>query len=208
MENTRRNEKWLPIPDYEGIYEVSDRGRVRSLDRFVKNKKGTEIFFPGKGMSTPKRRDGYLTVHLRKNGVRTKHLVHRLVLEAFTGPCPEGWEARHLNDIKEDARLDNLEWGSRRENNLDRTRNGIGYYAERKECRKGHLLVEANLVPNQKRLREGVDTCYACSLAHSTIKIHKELSPFYDQVADLHYENLTGAKREIMWFHKFEHMLI
>ena len=200
-------EQWKPVVGYEGLYEVSDQGRVRCLDRFIKNKKGTEIFYPGKIMSTPRRKDGYLTAHLRKDGVRAKYLVHRLVLEAFTGSCPEGWEARHLNDIKSDARLVNLEWGSRRENNLDRTRNGVGYYAERKECRKGHPLVEANLVPNQKRLRGGVDTCYACALAHSTIKMHKELAPFYDQVADIHYENLISEKRERMWHWKFEHLL-
>lgn len=200
-------EQWKDIKGYEGYYQVSDQGRVRGLDRTVPGGRWGTQFVKGGIISQVVRRDGYPTVHLRKDGKRIKHLVHRLVLEAFCGKRPEGMEARHLNDDKMDARLKNLEWGTRSENNLDRTKNKIGYYASREACRKGHEFVDANLVPNQLKLSRGpVKTCYACQKAHNTIKVHPSLSEKFQEVSDIHFENLVGERKR-MTFNRFSHLL-
>ena len=109
------DEEWRPVPGYEGRYEVSNLGRVRySVIRIVKP-------IPIK--------NGYLSVSMRDSeGKKKTHLIHRLVLSTFTGPCPEGLEARHLNDKNTDNRLDNLEWGTRLQNVKDRFRNRGGRY--------------------------------------------------------------------------------
>ncbi len=66
-----------------------------------------------------------------RGGRRKLASVHRLVLEAFVGPCPEGLQARHLNDVPTDNRLVNLCWGTPHDNMMDRRRNGIATAGER-----------------------------------------------------------------------------
>jgi hypothetical protein len=68
----------------------------------------------------------YLKVVLYKNKKAHPRLVHRVVLEAFVGECPDGMECRHLNSIPTDNRLSNLRWGTRSENSMDRVRAGRG----------------------------------------------------------------------------------
>jgi len=70
-------------------------------------------------------RTHYLSVHLRKNGKSYKQYIHRLLLETFVGPCPGGFETRHLDDNPSNNSISNLCWGTRSENqNIDRKRNG------------------------------------------------------------------------------------
>ncbi len=105
--------RWAPVPGYEGLYEVSDDGRVYS-------------FLVGRqlGYMNP---DGYRIVKLHKSdkqdGFRVLR-VHRLVLLAFVGPAPEGMECRHLNGDPSDNRLSNLRWGTQSENVRDAIRHG------------------------------------------------------------------------------------
>lgn len=98
-------EVWKPIPGYEGLYEVSDLGRVKSI------KYGKEMILrPGKT------RKGYLRVGLYKDEKRKYLYVHRLVWEAFNGPIPKGMQINHLSEEKTDCRLENLSLVSCREN--------------------------------------------------------------------------------------------
>lgn len=69
---------------------------------------------------------GHRQVSMTKNGKVYRPFVHRLILEAFVGPCPPGMEARHLDDNKANNRLENLCWGTPSENYADRVANGIG----------------------------------------------------------------------------------
>jgi hypothetical protein len=111
------SERWRPVVGHE-FYEVSDLGRVRSP----------------KGVLKPSPdRYGYLRVYIP----RTTY-VHRLVLEAFVGPCPPGQETRHLNDDKNDNRLANLLWGTKSENTYDRIANGRHVQARKTHCPQGH----------------------------------------------------------------------
>ena len=97
-------ESWLPIVGYDGKYEVSDFGRVKSFARYK----------DGRIMKLTIDKDGYITVNLCNNGVKILK-VHRLVLQTFL-PIEEIKEVNHKNHIKSDNRLENLEWCNHSEN--------------------------------------------------------------------------------------------
>ena len=101
-------EIWKPIKDFEGYYEVSNIGRVRSLNY---KRTGKE-----KILKNIKDYKGYLEVVLTKNGKRKQFKVHRLVAEAFI-PNPENKPCiDHINTVKSDNRVENLRWATYKEN--------------------------------------------------------------------------------------------
>lgn len=97
------DEIWKPIQGYEGIYDVSNYGRVRSHDYY---KKGvTQI------LQTQATKGYYVKVGLRKDGQKRYYRVHRLVAIAFLPPPQEGQtQVEHLNCDKRDNRVENLRW--------------------------------------------------------------------------------------------------
>ena len=132
--------EWRPI-EGQPAYYVSSDGRVRH---------GTCIL---SGADGPR---GYRQVHTR-NGM---FKVHQLVASAFLGPRPEGYDIRHLNDEKADNRIENLCYGTRRENMLDRTRNGRCPAALKTHCARGHEFTEDNIYWQRGRHR----ACRRCRL--------------------------------------------
>lgn len=116
-------EEWRPVMGYEGRYEVSNQGRVKGLTREVW-RSGHPRLVHGQLLSAHHHSGGYLVVDLRIANVRKTSYVHRMVLEAFVGPCPPEMECRHLNGIRDDARLVNLAWGTRQEQAEDKLRHG------------------------------------------------------------------------------------
>ena len=102
-------ETWLPVPDYEVIYEASDQGRIRRIGRARGAKVGRIL----KATIIPR---GYTVVALSKNNIRNHQLVHRIIAWTFLGPCPAGHEVNHRNGISGDNRLVNLEYVTHREN--------------------------------------------------------------------------------------------
>lgn len=103
-------EKWLPIKGYEGRYEVSDRGRVRSLDRVEIQKNGVARLRKGKILYLKKNNKGYRSVGLSKDYNHTFHLVHRLVAIAFI-PNPLNLECINHKDCNPlNNTVDNIEW--------------------------------------------------------------------------------------------------
>lgn len=113
-------ENWRPIVGYEGLYEVSDLGRVKRTG------KGRGAM-PGHVL-TPRitsRTNQYLRVTLNKGGKIRPHRVHGLVLAAFIGPRPTGLEIDHINNNKQDNRLCNLEYVTSSENKLRAYRAGV-----------------------------------------------------------------------------------
>jgi len=110
------SEIWKPVPGYSG-YEVSDKGRVRSVDRI--NPDGRR--YKGQVLAQRTSNKGYRLVNLAG---RT-FTVHRLVLGGHAGPCPPGHESLHANDDPLDNRWpENLRWGTKPENEGDKFRNG------------------------------------------------------------------------------------
>ena len=129
-------ENWLPVVGWEGLYEVSDQGRVRSLDRVLASATGPRQW-RGRIHRLDTDKHGYPCIRL--GGSRGKRsAVHHLVMAAFVGPRPEGQEVRHLNDIRDDNRLANLAYGTRSENMYDCIRNGSHNRASRTHCCRGH----------------------------------------------------------------------
>lgn len=106
METT---EAWRPVYSLEGLYEVSSYGRVRNSKHALMAQYPTH---------------GYLKVVLTKNSIRKNYRVHRLVLEAFVCPRPNGMMCRHLDGDRQNNRLDNLAWGTNTQNQADRIAHG------------------------------------------------------------------------------------
>jgi hypothetical protein len=141
-------ENWKPVPEYEGYYEVSDQGRVRSLDREIQRADGTTAKLRGKVLRFGRATTGYLQVNLSKEDEQKSIYVHKLVLLAFVGPRPEGMQACHGESGAEDNRLSNLRWDTVSENAMDRVRHGTHQYSNRTECPEGHPLEGENLYVN------------------------------------------------------------
>jgi hypothetical protein len=154
------SETWKPVVGYEGSYEVSDQGRVRSLDRFVITRGGVRKRTKGKTLRTSVMNTGYLQVSLGRAKTVT---VHRLVLEAFVGPAPEGSEACHYPDPdRSNSALSNLRWGTRSDNIRDCIEHGHHVMTNRLHCPRGHEYTESNtyIGPSGSRF------CRECRNAH------------------------------------------
>ena len=108
-------ENWKDVVGYEGLYQVSDQGNVRSTKR-----KGT----PGKLKKFGYNANRYFTVGLSKQSCKKTVCVHRLVMETFVGALPEGMETRHLDGDKYNNCLSNLCYGTRAENVSDKVKHG------------------------------------------------------------------------------------
>lgn len=113
MENFEK-EEWKDIPEYEG-YQVSNLGRVKSLERSYRLKE--------KILKLWVTSNGYYRVQLYKNSIGKFYLVHRLVWEAFNGQIPKNMQVNHINEIKSDNRLENLNLMTPKENTNWGTRN-------------------------------------------------------------------------------------
>ena len=162
-------EMWRAVPLYVGLYEVSHLGRVMSLPR---NTTSGGILKPLQGGNKVGGGMGHLAVQLYVDGTCDRWYVHRLVMAAFTGPCPEGQEVRHLDgnphnnrwasgDTEEEIRANggNLIYGTHRENILDIVRSGEHYLASRTHCNNGHEFTPENTYIDAK----GARICRTCN---------------------------------------------
>lgn len=124
-------ERWRPALGFEGLYEVSDFGRVRRADT-------------RRLMSLRILDNGYVIVMMCKNGKYQNQLVHRLVLKAFVGPPAPKQQCRHLNGTRTDNRLENLRWGSVSENSVDQVQHGTHRNIRKTACDYGHTFTPEN----------------------------------------------------------------
>jgi hypothetical protein len=116
-------ERWLPVPGYEGIYEVSDQGRVKSLARVIKRNSGRDNPIPERILK-PIMSRRYPAVSLYGPNGFASPTIHALVMRAFVGPMPEGMQVAHNNGDRNDNRLCNLRYATAIENNLDKFAHG------------------------------------------------------------------------------------
>lgn len=163
-------ERWLPVVGYEGHYSVSDRGRVRSEERFTVTKRGVQRFIRERILRPAPGARGHLGVVLYLSESKGLKYVHHLVMEAFVGPRPEGFDIRHLNGNPSDNRLSNLRYGTRRENVLDTVHHGMHHYARRDHCKHGHAYTPENTYIR----RSGARACRTCQAA--ALRKHRRLA--------------------------------
>lgn len=126
-------EYWKPIEGYEGLYSVSNLGRVKSLPRPHAKP----------GILAPAITNGYPRVCLRKEGQQKCFTVHRLVCTAFHGPCPPGMECCHGDGNRTNASANNLRWDTSAANQADRVKHGT--------IPKGEKSGTAKLTTNQAK---------------------------------------------------------
>lgn len=108
-------EIWKGVKNYEGYYEVSNLGRVRSLPRIVRSEyRG--FMRNGQIIKHHISRNGYHLVHLYKEGKMKAFLVHRLVYATFVGEIPDGLQVNHIDECKENNVLSNLNLMTAKEN--------------------------------------------------------------------------------------------
>jgi len=106
MNHTTDKEVWKPVSGWESSYEVSDLGRIRNAN----------TGYIRKPVELP---DGHMQIKLNHMGSWSMAAMHRLVLRAFVGRCPDGMECRHLDGNPANNSLNNLRWGTRKENTAD-----------------------------------------------------------------------------------------
>lgn len=130
-------EQWLPVVGYEGYYEVSSEGRVRSLAK-GRNRRTGKILKPSSDA------DGYQVLNLSRDGKQKQHKLHRLVATAFYGPSD--LFALHSDDNPANNRASNLRWGTPLDNIEDRRNHGRArnQHTGQTHCNRGHQFSPEN----------------------------------------------------------------
>jgi hypothetical protein len=153
-------EIWKPVLGYDGFYEVSDHGSVRSLDRQITYPAGHTANLRGVTLSQ-KLNHYYMRVELCREGVQRSWCVHRLVCDAFNGEKPSPSAViRHLNGDAMDNRAENLRWGTPAENTADMMAHGMGFWANQTHCIRGHEFTAENTRLSNNGHRRN---CRACA---------------------------------------------
>lgn len=127
-------EEWRPVVGFEGAYEVSSFGTIRSLARdVIVHRSGGQIIrrLSGQRIAPHLRPDGYSALPICINGIKHRLYVHRIVCEAFHGPCPVGHEVAHNDGNRSNNCASNLRWATRRDNHADKIGHGTQRYGER-----------------------------------------------------------------------------
>ena len=158
-------EEWRSVVGYEGWYEVSNLGRIRN----VKKRQGTVV---GRMMSPSTNRHGYSYVCLRQDNEQKTALVHRGVMAAFVGPCPDGLETNHKDGIKGNCQRSNLEYTTSSENQRHAYRLGLKTpWDERGEKNPYAKLTESKIHNIRRRLKHETQTAIAKSVGMSRAAI-------------------------------------
>ena len=171
MNNTKKNyttsdcvEIWKDIPSFCGAYQASNMGRIRSLDRDVYINNGKKAHIRKiKGRVLSPYMQNYMRVNLSLNGETHSFLVHRLVAETFLGKPKEGYEVDHINENKEDNRVDNLRWITSFEN---KSRSTKGRYRRSSQ----HLSNNPKAKMVFGSINDTVVERYACAKELSIVK--------------------------------------
>ena len=188
-------ETWKDIKGYEGIYQVSDEGRVRSLDREVGSHHNSAKKIKGKIKKTTVNNRGYLQVSLSKDGKISTKKIHRLVWLAFNGEIPQGLQVNHIDEDKTNNRLDNLNlmtpkensnWGTRTERISAKTRGVYNnpkvshpVFGYDKDC---NLVVSFPSIKEASRNGFNHGTVSACANGYKGYKTHKGLKWSYNKL--------------------------
>lgn len=175
------SEIWKDVPGYEGFYQVSDMGRVRSVDRIVKYSHGVDRMQKGKILTPCISGNGYHKVTLC-GGIGEKDsqpTIHSMVLSAFAGPRPDGMQGCHNNGNKSDNSLLNLRYASSIDNHNDRRAHGTNGAGEKNSSAK---LSEVDIIKIRKLYKKGSREYGSVALS----RIYKVLPSTIWDIANYH----------------------
>lgn len=197
-----KKEIWKVIKGYEGLYEISSWGRVKSIARNT-TKGGIRKLHKSKG--------GYYSVILIKNGLHKGYRINRLVAEAFI-PNPENKPfVNHINSIKTDNNVINLEWCTARENNTHhyKTQNtssqytGVSYF---KSLNKWKAAISFNKKSYSLGYYENeIDAHYAYEKALKEINETGKLTPYHNPKNSSKYKGVTYYRKTNKWMSQIGH---
>lgn len=147
-------ERWLPIQGYEGLYEVSDFGRVRRLDTRIATKGGATKRWNGRILIAKPRGNGYVRITLHGNSKSKTHSVHRLVLCAFLRNPTAGEVANHIDFNRTNNCIDNLEWTTQK-GNVHHAIAAGRFHVSRGEASGGAKLTTDGVIDIRRRVANG-----------------------------------------------------
>jgi hypothetical protein len=122
--NSVREEEWRDIPGWEGMYQASSLGRIRSIDRHVISKDNRVVHHKERVLRQNRAIKNYLVVSLSRDNKWVSQKVNRLVAMSFLGTPQVGSHARHIDGNNQNNRVTNIEWGTVTDNNRDKRRHG------------------------------------------------------------------------------------
>lgn len=156
-------ENWKAIAGYEGYYEVSDFGNIRSLTRKVNTKGGSMRTSQGRNIIQRRTRNGYMKVHLSKEGKSRVHSVHRLVAIAFVPNIDGLQQVNHKDENKTNNRADNLEWVTQSYNCKYGHRNDTMIEQRRREVQSviGNVIQTYHSIQGASRIT-GISAAHIC----------------------------------------------
>ncbi len=185
------SEVWVPVAGYEGCYEVSSMGNVRSLDRTVKRTDGVSARLKGKLLQPSIGGNGYQLVSLYRNLKVSKHYVHILVAAGFCSRGVDVEVVRHMNGDCVDNRATNLAWGSYVDNAQDTLAHGRNPQVNKVHCPRGHELERPNLTASM--LKHGHRQCLACNRARSIIRRGTRSKADFQALSDSYYTDIMRS---------------
>lgn len=143
-------EIWKPVYGYDGLYIVSNTGRIKSVARIVWRSRNGMLPVKERELSQYIDRYGYMCVSLQKNKQRTTHTVHRIVLESFDYN-PDGLQVNHKDGNKFNNNLSNLEWVTPKENIQHAQRMGL-----RQHYKRAVLKIENGIITRYESLKNAI----------------------------------------------------
>jgi len=176
LDTNTRIEVWKDIKGYEGRYQVSNMGRVRSLERIFIDKRGHKQHVKGRILKQEMTHNGYLRVVLSEVCGKNKHsAVHRLVCETFLQNPENKPEVNHINEDKSDNRACNLEWVTAKENCNHGTR--LARIAKTKGKSVGQYTLDGELI----------------KVWQSTMEVERQLGFLHSHISDAALGKLKTA---------------
>lgn len=141
--------EWKDILGYEGFYKISDNGEIKSIDRKILSSNGKMLPFKGKNIKLTRDKVGYVRVSLNRLGKLKFHYAHRMVAQCFIYNTENKPYVNHKNGIKNDNRVDNLEWCTKSENKKH-SYDTLGELP-RRGARNGMTVIDESLLDSIKQ---------------------------------------------------------
>lgn len=186
-------EIWKPIPGFEGLYEASTYGRIRSPERkspYSKSECGYRIF-KAHIMKQTDTHEGRMVVNLRRGYKSNVMKVHRVIMLTFVGERPAGTEICHNDGNYRNNRLENLRYDTSSSNSFDMVEHGVHFWAKRDACCRGHKFSGKNLIiiTDEDGLFKQRG-CRACNRTRSYTRSHPELKPHFLELSNKYFDQI------------------